>query len=121
MEITKEEAEKRFPLAKFGGYCIIKGEAVIGVRAVIGTGAVIGEGAVIATLCTKYVGNIIPYENRVLIRIGCEIHNSDEWERDQVSIAEKYGELKWWKLTGRRMLEFLKKECQLYIERQGKN
>ena len=127
MWYTKEEAEKKYKGVFFGSAAYIGEGADIRAGAYIGAGADIragadigeradiGEGAVIATVCSKYVGNIIPSKGRIDIRIGCEIHDVETWDKKGKALARKHHESEWWEKTGKNMLEFLKAEVINYL------
>ena len=101
--------------AVIGKRAVIEAGAVIGADAVIRKRAVIGAGAVIASVCAKYVGNIIPYKDHVDIRIGCEVHDVETWDKKGKVLARNHRELEWWEKTGKNMLKFLKAEVVNYI------
>ncbi len=102
MFYTKEEARAKWPGAIFRA------------GAVIGDNAVIGDHADITTVCSKYVGNIVPMSTGVLIRIGCETHTPESWLAHGDSLAEKHNETEWWQGTGHDMLAFLSNEARRY-------
>ncbi len=103
MKYTKEEAEKKYPGVIFLGNVSIREGASIGERASVGEGACVGAGACvgerasITSVCGKCTGNIVPMKDKVLIRIGCEIHPIEQWRSHGEELAEKYNEKVWWR------------------------
>jgi len=126
MYLTTEEARRKFPKAGIRDGAIIGERAYVGERATIGERAYVGEqatigegayvreGAYIATVCSSYTGNIIPMEESMLIRIGCEIHDCETWKKAGAALARKHDEFKWWQDTGKNMLKFLLSEAASY-------
>jgi len=108
MYLTSETARSKFPRAYIGV------GATIGAGAYIGARAYIEARATISTVCSKYTGNIIPYTDRIDIRIGCEIHAPEVWRKKGAALARKHKESKWWKDTGKNMIRFLLNEVATY-------
>ena len=115
MFYSQEEATKKFDRAIFWGGVWVGEGADIGARAIIGEGADIREGADIVSVCAKYTGNIVPLKTGIQIRIGCETHAIDSWLAHGVTLAAKHNEAEWWETTGKRMLDYLITEANLYI------
>ena len=95
----------------------IPDSAYIGNGAHLAAGAIIGESAYILTMCAKYMGHIVPYADRVDIRIGCGQHSLEYWQEHGDEGAHRYGETAWWDSTGKRMLAFLAVEAEQYAEK----
>jgi len=93
---------------------MIESGAWIESGAVIGSGAVIESGAVVGVVHHKYNGNIIPYKDRIDIRVGCEIHAPEVWKKKGAALARMHRESKWWQDTGKHMLKFLLNEAANY-------
>jgi len=105
MKLTKSEAQAKYP-----------GVFFYGDNYYIGAGAFIRAGATIASVCSRYVGNIIPMaDDEVLIRIGCEIHTPEDWDKHGAAYARQADATGWGEATGTRMLEFLKGEAKSYL------
>ena len=133
MELTLKQARAKYPYVNFDGNHFYIGEgaviregadiwegADIGEGAHIGEGAVIREGAYILVVYSKYDCHIIPYKDRVVIRIGCESHTIEEWEKLKEPLADQH-DRKWWDGPGCRILEFLKGEVKAYLAtKEGK-
>lgn len=122
MKYTLKQAQKKHPGVHFYGDYFYIGEgadigagAFIGAGADIRAGAFIREGAFILTVCSKYICNIIPYKDRVEIRIGCESHTVEDWEKLKEALADKH-DREWWDKTGARIYEFLKGEVAQYLK-----
>ncbi len=107
MWYTKQEAELKFPGARFGD------NAWVGDNAVVGYNAWVGKAIFILVICSKYNCNIIPYEDRIEIRIGCESHTIEDWELLKEELADKH-DREWWDAAGSRVYEFLKGEVVAY-------
>ena len=121
MKYTKKAATTRFPDVIFYGDVDIGAGAVIRAGADIREGAVIGAGAIIATVCSKYTGNISPGKDGVLIRIGCEVHTAPDWTAHGPEYAAKHDETPWWESTGKRILAFLVGEAENYLTKGETN
>jgi len=100
--------------ARIRSGAVIESGAWIESGAVIGSGAVIESGAVVGVVHHKYNGNIIPYKDRIDIRVGCEIHAPEVWKKKGAALARMHRESKWWQDTGKHMLKFLLNEAANY-------
>ena len=98
---------------------VIRSDAYIGSRAHIGSDAVIGSrahiesDAVILSICAKYNCNIVPFEDHVEIRIGCETWPIERWEKEAEGRKSEF-DAEWWDSTGKRIYKFLKGEAEHY-------
>ena len=81
----------------------------------VGNDVSLGNGVRLGSIIGyKYTGTVYVSKEQILIRIGCEIHSIDKWQAHGATLAAKHNESVWWKETGRRMLEFLIGEAELY-------
>ena len=125
MELTKKEAEGKYPGILFIGekFYIEQGayigrDAHIEQGARIGRDAHIGQGARITVVVSRYFCNIIPMSGKVLIRIGCQIHDIDTWESNQWHIAAPYvnEDDNWYETYGQYIYQYLKGEAERYAK-----
>ena len=100
--------------AIIGDWAIIGDRASIGVEARIGDRARIGVETRIATVCSKYVGNIVPMKDRILIRFGCETHSAEDWKRKGENYAKKHNETDYWNKSGKNIINLLIAEAEVY-------
>jgi len=74
------------------------------------------------TITDRYTCHIYPKDTGVQIRLGCEIHSIDTWNKDQWDIADKYksSDNNWYEKTGQYILQVLIGEAERY-KKEGTN